>query len=220
MKKIIQPCINLLLTPRISLHWVILFRYNLKEKTRFYISSDFPPCFPRRTKSICLSQQSSTYRGMSGHLHGGLLLLRTERVLVKHGENERKQMWRTSACPGHNCVSHKGTLKSPAQWSCVACAPFTLVTGSHMGSPRSCHPWNSLAWPLHSPEHLFHHSISDSLHPDQIVYRERKNENWTIKITYWQNLESFLGPPPGEQSFMLTPCMISCGLMYKEFFLQ
>lgn len=74
----------------------------------------------------------------------------------------------------------QGTLKSPAQWSCVACAPFTLVRGS----PKSCHPWSRVWHGLCiALSFCSVRAFPEGLHPDHIVYREKKNGNWIIKIT-------------------------------------
>lgn len=124
-------------------------------------------------------------------------------------------------------------LKSPALRRHVAVCPSALVTGSHAEvAPSPGHPW-SQAW------HGLCTALSlcpivafpDGLHPDQIVYREKKNVNSIIKITCCQNFESSLGPASGEQSLMLTfhawylvglctqsfsdsKCYIKCDLCY------
>jgi len=102
-----------------------------------------------------------------GHVHEGLLLLRTDRSLVQHGENKSKNkhggrvpVLETAACPRKGCLSWGHWRALPKE----QCGRVPFCPGDRQlcgGSPKSWPPLeSSLAWPLHSPEHLPHHSIS------------------------------------------------------------
>lgn len=127
-------------------------------------------------KSICLSQQSSTYRGTDSPP--------TRRLAPAQDRQVFSQAWGKRAGVEGKCLSwtqlcapQKDTEESCPVQLCGLC---TLHSGrdSHMGSPKSCHAWSRVWHGLCTALSICSIiAFPDGLHPDHIVYRERKNGN-------------------------------------------
>ncbi|PKU43493.1 cadherin egf lag seven-pass g-type receptor 1 isoform x4 [Limosa lapponica baueri] len=108
-------------------------------------------------------------------------------------------------------------LKSPPQRSCVAvCPDDTQPCGV---APNPGHPWSQACHDLCTDLSSYPIvAFPDSLHADQIVYREKEECELNHKNHLLPEFREFPGTSTwGAISRAYSPCMVSCGLTYTVF---
>lgn len=125
------------------------------------------------------------------------------------------------ACPGHRSVlgrdAELGPRKSPAQRSTWLCL---LLPSRAEGAPGPGHPWHQ-AWHGLCTAFSICHSISWLFTSRQNCLQGKKECQLNHKNHLLPEFWEFPRPRTrGAISHAYSPCMVSCGLMYTEFFWQ